>query len=813
MQTGTEILDFDTVRVATTPSTPYSGSPLALSTTDGLGLTLASDGGAVTGLSLGGASVHDASHAYAGGFFVRDVKAASDFVHVGGTANQAGNTVSHGGTISALNLGFASTYIASADRIVIDATVTDTSAAAERALTLYFALPVAASGWMWGDDIRRSRQVGGQAEFTNLRWEVGMGATGYISKYPWASLSGPPGGLALAVPLANPAAMRLIHNPVSNQFYAAFDIGLSPHTQPARQAAIQLVLYRFDAAAGFRAAAKGYYDRFPGSFTRRASPANEGIWIPFTDLDTIANSADFGIGVHELSGLNQVGVDETLGVLSLRYLTEPRSIRLDINDSQVDPNSYSDVMAYVQAQAASGNERAKAILSSGIYDASGNFVIENTSMEPWCHGARRCVLFTVNPDPDVSESVYAPNKAHLEWNTDTQAAYASTPNLGGEFVDGFALQGADIDFRVEHFAAADSPLTFRTSDRRVGIGELFATTEFSRWLAADIHGRGKMTMGNGVLHFWPWGADLFDIMGVEVNWMAGGSFQPYTDDQLSYYRTLSYQRPYNLLMNTDFDQFTSALVERYFQASLFYGLYPSMFSANSYSSRYWETSSLYDRDRPLFKRYIPLIRRLNTAGWQPVTFAASSNTNVYVERFGNGPNPHFTLRNMLETPVNVTLTLDATALGLPASDLKALALLRETNIPVNGAGAARTVTLILPAFATEVLYLSTATPQPTAISNPGAGSLTLTWPVVAGASQYRVLRHATNPYFVSYDPATVSIGPVTVTPTSATVTDTGAGVNDPSVNHTYRVLALDSGGNVIGMSSHLAEFTFALVAS
>ena len=67
LQTGTEILDFDTVRVATTPSTLYGGSPLALSTTDGLGLTLASDGGAVTGLSLEGVSVHDASHAYAGG--------------------------------------------------------------------------------------------------------------------------------------------------------------------------------------------------------------------------------------------------------------------------------------------------------------------------------------------------------------------------------------------------------------------------------------------------------------------------------------------------------------------------------------------------------------------------------------------------------------------------------------------------------------------------------------------------------------------------------------------------------------------------
>ena len=160
LQTGTEILDFDTVRVVTTQSTPYSGAPLALTTGDGLALTLASDGGAVTGVSLGGVSVHDASHAYASGFFVRDVKASSDFVHVGGTVQQVGEHRPHIQVQSrALNLGFNAAYTVSSDRITIDATVADTSSAAERALTLYFALPVAANGWTWGDDIRTSRKV------------------------------------------------------------------------------------------------------------------------------------------------------------------------------------------------------------------------------------------------------------------------------------------------------------------------------------------------------------------------------------------------------------------------------------------------------------------------------------------------------------------------------------------------------------------------------------------------------------------------------------------------------------------------------
>ena len=58
---------------------------------------------------------------------------------------------------------------------------------------------------------------------------------------------------------------------------------------------------------------------------------------------------------------------------------------------------------------------------------------------------------------------------------------------------------------------------------------LFATAEFSRWVAADVHNQNKLTMGNGVLHFWPWGADLFDVMGVEVDWLSDGNqFQPYS---------------------------------------------------------------------------------------------------------------------------------------------------------------------------------------------------------------------------------------------------------------------------------------------
>src|SRR5258708_30690430 len=99
-------------------------------------------------------------------------------------------------------------------------------------------------------------------------------------------------------------------------------------------------------------------------------------------------------------------------------------------------------------------------------------------------------------------------------------------------------------------------------------------------------------------------------------------------------RTMAGAKPYLLLMNTDYDVFTYDLVERYFQRSLFYGMFPGMFSHNAADNPYWQNPKWYNRDRSLFKKYQPLIKRIAEAGWQPVTYARCENSQVWVERFG-----------------------------------------------------------------------------------------------------------------------------------------------------------------------------------
>jgi hypothetical protein len=706
-----EVVDFDSVQVATNAPAPlpYGGPNLLLATNDGLSLTLSSDGGAVTNVSLAGASVQDAARTYLGGFFVRDVAAQSDFYHVGGSVNSIGNALIQTSTLPVMSLDFRAVYTATTNSITIHAELSDT-ASLTRALTLYFALPVSATNWMWGDDIRTSRIISGAKELANFSWYHDLGTNGNLSKYPWASVSGSAGGMAVGVPLDSPRALRLIYNPSTHQFYAAFDLGLSPLTSKfPNRAWVDFMLYRTEANGGFRAAAQGYYDRFPPSFTRRIPPEQEGIWIAFSSLSPITNVQDFGIGVHEVGSLNQVGFDDGAGILSFRYVSEPWSHWLPITTTSVDVNDYDQVMAYLHDQQQHGStaqrRQAEATLSSGFFDENDHYRYV-PDVEPWCGDVGGCAVFTLNPDPDIADATYPLNKAHLDWNVTTQQAYTTTPGLDGEYIDSYLARATDLDFRAAHFAALDTPLTYRPTDRRVGVPEVFATTEFARWLTQDVHQRfGKRTMANGVLLNLPWGADLFDFMGTETDWLRTGSFVPESDASLNYYRTLAYQRPYGLLMNTDFANLSHALVERYFQVCLFYGLYPSMFSADASTNRYWDDPALYNRDRSLFQRYIPLIRRLNVAGWQPLTYASTSDARVYVERFGAWPNLHFTLRNTTDTTTTVTVTLQADALGLPAQSLAGLALLSGKAYPLS-TGTSRTLRATLAPQAGDIIVLS-----------------------------------------------------------------------------------------------------------
>jgi len=228
--------------------------------------------------------------------------------------------------------------------------------------------------------------------------------------------------------------------------------------------------------------------------------------------------------------------------------------------------------------------------------------------------------------------------------------------LDGEYVDsseGYVT--AELDFRREHFAAAETPLVFSLDEHRPAIFRGLIALEYVRGLRQAMNRRDRLLMANGTPGSLWWLAPMLDVMGTETDWNPGGRWQPMSDAELLYRRALCKGKPYCFLMNTRFENFPPALVEKYMKRCLAYGMFPGFFSHNASGGAYFTRPELYNRDRPLFKKYVPLCKRVAEAGWEPITHAASSDPRVYVERFGE---KYLTVFNDSQERKTVTVTIE-----------------------------------------------------------------------------------------------------------------------------------------------------------
>ncbi|HCU34126.1 MAG TPA: hypothetical protein DGT21_01400 [Armatimonadetes bacterium] len=553
-----------------------------------------------------------------GGFMVRDVAAGSDLHSF------------EAGACAPLGLELEADVTASTDAIRVAGTLRDTTGK-DRAVTLLFALPVAAEGALWGETIQAAAQIGSEGELGNsVRW--GTGSNGMAATYPFSCLYSTADagwGVALGIDINRPCQYRLGYSTGARLYYVAVDLGLVPEQAASPSSAeFGFVIYGIAPEWGFRSAAARYYELFPASFDLKSK--QQGIWMPFSKISEVEGWEDFGFKYKE--GNNETAWDDAHDMLTFRY-TEPSTWWMKMPKDM--PRTYEAAMAEAQRIAAEdtgyAGRKAKALFASGLFDEDGRYVMRFLDT-PWCDGA----VFSMSALPGVEGEI---NDPKVGWNEETkQKLYGPERNgdLDGEYLD--SLEGyvtSDTDFRREHFKVARRPLTFTTRDRRPVIHKGLAVDEFVEWIAADVHGIGKLMMANGVPYRFGFLVRNLDVMGTETDWVRNGEWRPMDHSSLSLKRTLCARKPYLFLMNTDFDAL-APYVERYFQRSLFYGMYPSMFSpvASSSQGAYWITPAWYNRDRELHQHYQPIIRRVAEAGWQPVTLATTDAAGVLLERFG-----------------------------------------------------------------------------------------------------------------------------------------------------------------------------------
>ncbi len=565
-----------------------------------------------------------------------------------GTVSVAENIVRVSATDTEASLQLQAEICGQPDRISVSGTLADTLGQ-DRCVVLWVLLPLdLGERWSFGYDIDTALPItGGDSVFGNSQTFIaGQG----MAQYPWTGVYDQDSGLALSVPMDQPRVCRLEYLPGTG-YYAVFELGLSQATAkfPGR-ASFFCDLYRFAPEWGFRAAAQRYYELSP-QFFRRHPAAGDRSWGAYeiVDWSKQARPLDCGdcMASYDFHGNRSVLDDRAAGKATVRYI-EPNGYwnwRIghraypDATAKPPDAELLADLRA--RAEEAKSAATANRILQTAVADADGNLKVDG--WVPSYGGAH----WSCNPDPDLLDAQGAvANQATDAWQD--CIGHCEAYFLDGSYSDAGPF-GLHRNFRREHFAFVDHPLTFDPLTRKLCYPMPFHMFEFYQWFTERLHQHGLCLLMHWSSCGYPtfmYGLSLADTIGNEQHGAAMSRNQYLTQ------RTLAYQKP--VQSYTYCEKASKEMGRKYTVADLAYGV----FSNNS-------------RDPVVSRLYMGLQRELSAAGWEPVTSARPLAGTVKIERFGRLGlgNLHLTVRNETAQPQQVEIELDADVVANAACTL------------------------------------------------------------------------------------------------------------------------------------------------
>ncbi len=397
---------------------------------------------------------------------------------------------------------------------------------------------------------------------------------------------------------------------------AEVDLALSEYTAPPREAGFSLwFLWGTGEGAGMRAGLERCYALWPGDWEVRAKVF--GGWMPFRDLAALPNVDEFGFAYQE--GAPNAAFDDALGVLSFVYFHcagEFANVSGYKRGTEPLPPYETIVDAFNKVAAQhTGIEGVWDVC--GIRNSEGkiDYRPEKTYGDFFCQA---CM------DPDLPYG-----KAMAEGLVKRVLEMPFPKGIDGVYYDGVA---AGLDYAPEHLKAANHLLLWDAVKGFPVNYNLFSSVEWAQSIHEALSGTGKLTMLNdGSLSAFAYVMPYIDVLGGELGINMGRG-------QSRAIRAYAYTKPFCTLVKADFRQYTSAHIETYMRRCAAYGILFGFFdispSGDNPGSSYWEHPEWFDRDRRLFRRYMPLAREIARAGWQPVPEAMVDGGTVYIERFG-----------------------------------------------------------------------------------------------------------------------------------------------------------------------------------
>lgn len=582
-------------------------------------------------------------------------------------------------------------------------TVVANTTSGDRAITVIRAIPVPESAAFWYGTMDQSTPLSASASGTassankTIKRELSETSTtpagmGRLGQWPLAGVGLADGSAVwLALDPDYPAVYRLFYNPSSQELGIAYDLGFTAAKSQWTLSDANFTTSAAESQFGFRSGWKQYMTRFPAAFACHLPRDSQGVqkmgvWMPFAAISKVNGWEDFGFRFKEGDG--ETAWDDEHDILTYRY-TEPMTWWMALPKDE--PATMENALKQVEILKGKKSSFALAWDASVMFDQD-NQPVGRFMDTPWCVG----IVWSMNSVPTIpGEYTHFKSEwptSYVEQNYGTPAAGPDSPDFNkgrdGEYIDsseGYVT--AILDYRREHLDAADRPITFDRDAKQLAVFRGLVTYEYIRKLSQDVRKSGRSMMANSTPYQLFWLAPLLDILGTETNWNWNGNWRPMSHVDLIRKRALIGPKPYCFLQNTDFEKFPYEYSEKFMKRSLAYGMFPGYFSHNAAEGHYFTRPELYDRDRPLFKKYIPLCRTLAEAGWQPEplakivsispadesaksgeetesgkpaahsAYSSAGQTTVSLERFGEGDKIFVSLFNHTDKPQTVRFSL------------------------------------------------------------------------------------------------------------------------------------------------------------
>lgn len=466
---------------------------------------------------------------------------------------------------------------------------------------------------------------------------------------PVACVTAPDGsaGLALAIPPDFPCRFRFAYRRDEGCLELRFLFGLSSAGtgELKSRSPFRCEVFAVDGRWGLRDAWRCYMEVHAERFQRRTKAS--GLWlVSAPSLRDVSDPQTYAF--WQATRLAEVPVAFQLGMEAYPY-TIPGQREIGYIKKRI--SGYDDVLRVLSEKPDRAHrsrytweEVLPLVESSGLRGCDGRWLYRLRETD-W---AGNSVTFPVNPSPFLPSSSEKPSVAEHTL-AEVDRAIRDHSGVHGFFVDSLAMWGSYENFRRDHFAAARSPLTYDAGGR-VCLPNWMPHVDYLRELHRRIAPR--LVFGNGPRPGRAFCAFELDVLGVE--------FSPRdleSRHQMDFLRCVAGPKPALGLFDYPERGLTREQMEVYVRRCVALGIGPE--------TRHIPWPDYKERDADLLAKFLPLYRRLDLAGWQPVTHAVAESSSLWLERFGTKPPElYFTLYNPGSQLQTASVKVDRQALDL-----------------------------------------------------------------------------------------------------------------------------------------------------